>query len=91
VDPSETNGLERALFSMPQLYLITVPGLEVPSDWRLVHDRLLDEFSNVSDVLATTMKGTLLIIYEDRPHPDAWLEAVSQTVLGRRVHQRSAS
>ena len=29
---------------MPRLYMITVPGLEVKSDWRTVHDRLLDDF-----------------------------------------------
>lgn len=49
---------------MPSLCLITVPGLEVSSDWRLVHDRLLDEFPEVTDVLATTMKETILVVYE---------------------------
>jgi hypothetical protein len=65
----------------PGLYLITVPGLEVRSDWRLVHDRLLDEFPRVNDVLATTINGTILIVYEGPADADAWLETVSQTIL----------
>jgi hypothetical protein len=51
--------------AMPSLCLITVPGLEVRSDWRLVHDRLLDEFPEVMDVLATTIKETILVVSED--------------------------
>jgi hypothetical protein len=68
---------------MPSLCLLTVPGLEVSSDWRLVHDRLLDEFPEVTDVLATTTKGTILVTYEDPAPGDAgrWLDAVSETIL----------
>jgi hypothetical protein len=67
-----------------KLYLITVPGLEVKLDWRVVHDRLLDEFPAVVDVLATTMKGTILIVYEGPDDADAWLETVSETILNFR-------
>jgi hypothetical protein len=67
-----------------QRYLITVPGLEVRFDWRVVHDRLLDEFPAVVDVLATTMKGTLLILYEGPDDADAWLETVSETIVNFR-------
>jgi hypothetical protein len=74
---------------MQQLTQITVPGLEVASDWRLVHDRLLDEFPEVTDVLATTTKGTILIVYEGSGDAGAWLETISETILnfrrGRRV------
>lgn len=67
----------------PKLYLITIPGLEVASDWRLVHDRLLDEFPEVTDVLATTMKGTILVTYEHATPADAsrWLDTVTETIL----------
>ena len=67
----------------PKLYLITVPGLEVASDWRLVHDRLLDEFPEVTDVLATTMKGTILVTYEHATPADVsrWFDTISDTVL----------
>jgi hypothetical protein len=68
----------------PKLYLITVPGLEITSDWRVVHDRLLDEFPEVTDVLATTMKGTILILYGGLAQADAWLENVSETILNFR-------
>ncbi|MBV9196013.1 MAG: hypothetical protein JO168_17895 [Solirubrobacterales bacterium] len=76
---------------MPKLCLITVPGLEVRSDWRLVHDSLLDEFPQVADVLATTMKETILVVYEGVDGGDAgrWLDTVSETILNRR-NSRSA-
>jgi hypothetical protein len=69
---------------MPRLSQITVPGLHVPSDWRAVHDRLLDDFAGVSDVLATTMPGTILIVYEGASDVDGWLDSVSSSILGRR-------
>jgi hypothetical protein len=70
---------------MPKLCLITVPGLEVRSDWRLVHDRLLDEFPKVTDVLATTMPETILILYEEAASldPGRWLDTVSETIFTR--------
>jgi hypothetical protein len=37
----------------PPRYMITVPGLQVNSDGAAVHDRLLDDFPRVTDVLAT--------------------------------------
>jgi hypothetical protein len=59
---------------MPQLYMLTVPDLEVTSDWRAVHDRLLDDFGQIEDVLATTMPETLLITYHGVSDVDGWLE-----------------
>lgn len=75
---------------MPRLCLIMVPGLDVSSDWRLAHDRLLDEFPEVTDVLATTMKETILVVYEHAApgKPGRWLDTVSEALLGRR-HSRS--
>jgi hypothetical protein len=70
---------------MPQLYMITVPGLDVKSHWAVVHDRLLDAFGHVSDVLPTTMPSTLLIVYQGVPDADAWLRLVSETLLSRRL------
>jgi hypothetical protein len=70
---------------MPQLYMITVPGLQVKSDWAAVHDRLLADFPGVTDVLATTMKATLLIVYEGRADIDAWLAGVNDGILSRRL------
>jgi hypothetical protein len=70
---------------MPQLYLITVPGLLVPADWARIHDRLLDDFPRVTDVLATTITGTVLIVYRGRPDANAWLDAITEEVLRRRL------
>jgi hypothetical protein len=71
---------------MPKLCLITVPGLEVRADWRLVHDRLLDEFPEVTDVLATTMPETILILHDDTApiDPGRWLDTVCETLFTRR-------
>jgi hypothetical protein len=68
----------------PKLCQVTLPGLDVRYDWRVVHDRLLDEFSEVNDVLATTIRGTLLIVYEGPAEADAWLQAISETILNFR-------
>ncbi len=50
---------------MSHLSILTVPGLDVRSDWRGVHNRLLNEFPAVTNVLATTMPETLLIVHDD--------------------------
>jgi hypothetical protein len=69
---------------MPKLYMITVSGLEVKSDWRPLRARLLDDFPEVDEVLATTIPGTILIAYAGAARVDAWLHAVSDTILARR-------
>jgi hypothetical protein len=70
--------------------LITVPGLEVRSDWRPVHDRLLDEFPAVTDVLATTIKETILVVSQDAApgNTDRSLEVISETITNRRTQPR---
>jgi hypothetical protein len=80
---------EREL-AMPRLYMITVPGLEVKSDWRIVHDRLLDDFEKVDDVLPTTTPETLLIVYRGSAHVDEWLDALSEAVLLRGMRTSGA-
>ncbi len=76
---------------MPQLYMITVPGLEVRSDWGAVHDRLLDDFPSITDVLATTLASTVLIVYDGRVDVDSWLDSISDAILSRRhrAHRES--
>ena len=70
---------------MPQLLMLTVPGLEVKSDWAPVHDWLLDGFPQITDVLATTLTGTLLIVHEGDAEVDAWLDGISEAILIRRL------
>lgn len=76
---------------MPRLYMITVPGLTVALDWAPVHDRLLDDFPEIADVLATTMPATLLIVYEGDSNVDAWLEGISDGILSRRMRAGTSS
>jgi hypothetical protein len=75
---------------MPRLCMLTVSGLDVASDWAAVHDRLLDTFPEVTDVLATTITGTLLIVYEGHADIDGWLAGVSEGVLSRRARATTA-
>jgi hypothetical protein len=73
---------------MPRLYSITVPGLDVRRHWAPVHDRLLDDFPQITDVLATTIAETLLIVYEGEVDVDAWLASMSEGVLSDQRHAR---
>lgn len=75
---------------MPRLFMLTVPGLKVAVDWEAVHDRLLDDFPGITDVLATTMTATLLIVYEGDADVDAWLEGISDGILSRRIRAGNA-
>ena len=63
-----------------KLYSVTLPGLDVRSDWRTVHDRLLDDFPAIEDVLPTTMVATLVIAYRGRAQVDGWLESIDEVL-----------
>jgi hypothetical protein len=65
--------------------MITVPGLDVPRHWSTVQDRLLDDFPQVTDVLATTIAATLLIVYEGHADTDGWLAGIDEGILGHQV------
>jgi hypothetical protein len=73
---------------MPKLYMVTVPGLDVKSDWPTVHDRLLDDFPDVTDVLATTIPATLLIVYRGPENIEAWWHRMSDAITSRRGNVR---
>lgn len=68
-----------------KLYSVTLPGLDVRSDWRAVHDRLLDDFPAIEDVLPTTTAATILIVYEGSALLDTWLDSIDEAVLSRRL------
>jgi hypothetical protein len=70
--------------------MLTVPGLKVASEWGAVHDRLLDDFPGITEVLATTMTATLLIVHEGEADVDAWLEGISDGILSRRLSAGNA-
>ena len=68
-----------------KLYSLTLPGLDVPSDWRAVHDRLLDDFPAIDDVLPTTMAATVVIAYRGPAQVDGWLGSIDEALLSRRL------
>ena len=51
----------------------------------MVHDRLLDDFHAIDDVLPTTTTETVLILYEGFAPLDAWLHSVEAAILSRRL------
>jgi hypothetical protein len=75
---------------MQKLYKIIVAGLSVKSEFSNVRDRLLADFPAVLDVLATTAPATVLVLYEGRDEVDAWLAALSDSVMTCRFHRRSS-
>jgi hypothetical protein len=75
---------------VPRLFMLTLPGLNVASDWAGVPDRLLDDFPAITDVLATTMTATLLIVYEGDTNVDGWLEGIRDGILSGRIRDQSA-
>jgi hypothetical protein len=70
---------------MSKVFTITVPGLRVSSDSRTVHDRLLDEFPEITEVLATTIKETILAVHGQAARESAclWRDTVGGTILHR--------
>lgn len=70
---------------MQKLYEITIPGLSVAADLPAVRHRLLADFPDVLDVLATTMPATVLIVYRGVAKLDNWLDALSDSVVRRET------
>jgi hypothetical protein len=64
---------------------ITVPGLSVQRDFAAARRRLLAEFPNIHDVLATTDAATLLVLHSGPEDIEAWLDAVLDSVASRQA------
>jgi hypothetical protein len=80
---------EPEVAAMQRLCRITVPGLSARRDLAAVRERLLAEFPNVEEVLATTNPGTLLVLTSGSPdEAEAWLNAVSDTLATTRALAR---
>jgi hypothetical protein len=76
-----------------QLCELEVPGLRVATSLGRARSALLRRFPGVTDVLATTRPGTLLLVYEGDEELEQWavaLEAVrrSRPVLAAPVAHR---
>jgi hypothetical protein len=55
---------------------ITVPGLSVKRDFTAARRRLLAEFPDIQEVIATTAPGTLLVLSCGPEDVDAWLDTL---------------
>lgn len=64
---------------------ITAPGLSVKRDFTAARERLLADFPNVHDVVATTAPATLVVLYSGPADVDAWLDALLDSVATRQV------
>jgi hypothetical protein len=73
---------------MHRLCRITVPGLSIKSDFTAVRQRLLRDFPNVHEVVATTAPATLLVVYSGPDDADAWCNALLDSIATR---QKSAT
>ena len=78
-------GPKHGIAGIVKLYSVTLPGLDVRFDWRVVHDRLLDDFPAIDDVLPTTVPATVLIVYRGSAQLDGWLDSIDVAILSRRV------
>jgi hypothetical protein len=82
---------------MQRLCRITVPGLSVKRDFTAARLRLLDDFPNIHEVIATTAPSTLLVLSSGPEDVDAWLDALDSaatrrvTATGRLLSRRSGS
>jgi hypothetical protein len=72
---------------MQRLCRITVPGLSVKRDFTTARQRLLAEFPNIEEVIATTAPGTLLVLASGRADVDAWVDALIDAVATRQAKE----
>jgi hypothetical protein len=70
---------------MHRLCRITVPGLSIKLDFTAVRQRLLSDFPNVHEVVATTAPATLLVVYSGPDDADAWCNALLDSIATRQV------
>src|SRR6267378_3441617 len=70
---------------MQRLCRITIPGLSIESDFAAARERLLADFTNVHEVIATTAPATLLVLYSGRPEADAWVDALLDSTQAGEV------
>ena len=76
---------------MQRLYQITVPGVSVARDCSAIRHRLLNDFPDVVEVLATTIPATVLIVYRGEDRIDPWLDAVGEALDLPALPSRSPS
>jgi hypothetical protein len=68
---------------MQRLCRITVPGLG-KSDFTAARERLLTDFPNVAEVVATMTPETLLVVYSGRDESGAWYSTLLDSIATRQ-------
>jgi hypothetical protein len=77
---------------MQRLCRITLPGLSISSDFTVARQRLLAEFPEIHEVVATTAPATLLLVYSGPPQADAWYDMLASSIAaGGATARRKAS
>src|SRR6266851_2270247 len=71
--------------AMQRICRITVPGLSIERDFEAARRRVLGEFPDVHEVIATTAPATLLVLYSGADEADAWLVALLESVAARQA------
>ena len=70
---------------MQRLCRITVPALSIKSDFTAARRRMLSDFPNVHEVVATTAPGTLSVVYSGPDEADAWYNALLGSVATTKM------
>jgi hypothetical protein len=73
---------------MQRVCRITVPALSIDSDFTGARERILSDFPNVREVVATTAPGTLLLVYAGADEADAWYTALLDSIATRHASTR---
>lgn len=76
---------------MPRLRRITVPELSIARDFTAARRRLMVEFPDVEEVVATTAPGTLVVFYSGREDVDGWVDALRGQGARRQARDRQAT
>ena len=71
-----------------QICRLTVPGLSTRRDGELARRRLLGDFPDVHEVIATTAPSTLLILYSGDEQVDDGLDALLDSIAPTQSRPR---
>lgn len=69
---------------MSRLRSITVPELSITRDFTAARRRLMAEFPDIEEVVATTAPGTLVVFYSGPEEVDGWVNALRGPRARRR-------
>jgi hypothetical protein len=69
-----------------RLCRVTIPGLSIKRDFTAARRRLLAEFSDIDEVIATTAPGTLLVASSGPEDVDAWLDVLLRGEMSAGSH-----